>query len=49
MFAIDFPSQLPEWLDALGVQSLDPLPNDWNDLVFFGCDVEVLQKETASP
>jgi hypothetical protein len=26
---------------------VQPMPDDWNDILFFGCDVEVLQKETA--
>jgi hypothetical protein len=47
VFTLDFPSQLPEWLDAFGLKPLEPLPNDWNDVVFFGCDVDVLQEEAA--
>lgn len=46
-FALDYPSQLPDWLDALGVRPVQPIPGDWNDIMFFGCDVEVLKNETA--
>jgi hypothetical protein len=45
VFGLDYPSQLPDWLDALGVQPVEPIPEDWNDIVFFGCDVEVLAME----
>jgi hypothetical protein len=47
VFGLDYPSQLPEWLDALGVRPVEPMPDDWNTIMFFGCDVEVLEKETA--
>ncbi|WP_138444681.1 hypothetical protein [Sinomonas susongensis] len=41
VFELDYPSQLAEWLGALGVQPVQPIPSRWNDLVFFGCKVEV--------
>ncbi|MCH6471560.1 hypothetical protein [Sinomonas terrae] len=46
---LDYPSQLAEWFDALGVRPTQPVPNDWNDVVLFGCDVEVLKKESTGP
>jgi hypothetical protein len=49
VFGLDYPSQLPDWLDALGVQPVQPIPDDWKDIMFFGCDVEVVEKETARP
>jgi hypothetical protein len=41
VFELDYPSQLPEWLDALGVRPVQRVPGDWNHLMFFGCDVEI--------
>jgi hypothetical protein len=49
VFGLDYPSQLPEWLGVLGVRPVQPMPDDWNDIMFFGCDVEVLEEETARP
>lgn len=28
--------------------TVQPMREDWKDIMFFGCDVEVLKKETAS-
>ncbi|WP_138413963.1 hypothetical protein [Sinomonas gamaensis] len=38
---VDHPSQLPEWLDLLRLHPVQPLPADWQHMMFFGCDVEV--------
>ena len=40
-FELDYPSQLPEWLESLGLQPAQPIPRDWKDLLFFGCDVHL--------
>ncbi|MCH6469854.1 hypothetical protein [Sinomonas terrae] len=40
-FDLDCPSQLVQWLEALRVRPVQPVPDDWNHLVFFGSDVEV--------
>jgi hypothetical protein len=47
VFGLDYPSQLPDWLEALGVRPVEPMPEDWNDITVFGCDVEVLERETT--
>ncbi|WP_138413962.1 hypothetical protein [Sinomonas gamaensis] len=49
VFSLDYPSQLPDWLEALGVRPVQPMPEDWNDITVFGCDVEAHEKETARP
>lgn len=48
VFELDYPSQLAEWLEALGVRPVQVVPDDWNDLVFFGCDVEVRDPESST-
>ncbi|KHL01308.1 hypothetical protein [Sinomonas humi] len=48
VFELDYPSQLAEWLGALGVRPVRPVPGDWNELVLFGCDVEVSDVEGST-
>jgi hypothetical protein len=40
LFEMDYPSQLPEWLEAIAVRPQRPLPPNWRNLVLFGCTVE---------
>ncbi|MCH6472476.1 hypothetical protein [Sinomonas terrae] len=47
VFGLDYPSQPPDWLDVPAVRPVQRMREDWNDTMFFGCDVEVLKKETA--
>lgn len=40
LFDVDYPSQLPEWLEAMAIRPQQPLPMNWRGMVFFGCAVE---------
>lgn len=44
---LDYPSQLADWLKALGVQPMQPMPDDWNDIMFFGCAVRIDDQSPA--
>ena len=40
LFELDYPSQLPEWLEAMAIRPQQPLPVNWRGMVFFGCAVD---------
>lgn len=47
LFELDYPSQLPAWLDAIAVRPLESVPQDWSKLLFFGCDIELNEPRTS--
>lgn len=44
LFELDYPSQLPEWLEAVGIRPEQPLPLNWRHLVSFDCPVECTRR-----
>ncbi|MDQ0258642.1 hypothetical protein J2W20_000517 [Sinomonas atrocyanea] len=48
LFELDYPSQLPEWLDAVGIRPEQPIPLNWRNLVSFDCPVECTRRQDGN-